>query len=148
MRAGSQLSGVGAIFDFLAKRIIFLDRTNQIVIRSGMIRFMTSRVSSRTVGHAPLRLRRLLPASVMALMMIGLMTQALQGERGLRGWMDLQVEKQERAEELAALKAQNAELQNHVVRLSDEALDLDFLDERARLVLGLTGKNEQVIISN
>ena len=84
----------------------------------------------------------------MALMMIGLMTQALQGERGLRGWMDLQVEKQERAEELAALKAQNAELQNHVVRLSDEALDLDFLDERARLVLGLTGKNEQVIISN
>ena len=113
-----------------------------------MIRFMTSRVSSRTVGHAPLRLRQLVPASIMALMMAGLMAQALQGERGLRGWMDLQAEKQERSEDLAALKAQNAELQNHVFRLSDEALDLDFLDERARLVLGLTGKNEQVIISN
>lgn len=84
----------------------------------------------------------------MALMMVGLLTQALQGDRGLRGWMDLQAEKQERAEDLAALKAQNAELQSHVLRLSDEALDLDFLDERARLVLGLTGKNEQVIISN
>ena len=113
-----------------------------------MIRFMTSRGSSRTVGHAPLRLRQLVPASVMALMMAGLIAQALQGDRGLRGWMDLQAEKQARTEELSVLKAQNAELQNHVFRLSDEALDLDFLDERARLVLGLTGKNEQVIISN
>ena len=113
-----------------------------------MIRFMTSRVSSRTVGHAPLRLRQLVPASVMALMMAGLIAQALQGDRGLRGWMDLQAEKQARTEELSVLKAQNAELQNHVFRLSDEALDLDFLDERARLVLGLTGKNEQVIIRN
>ena len=109
---------------------------------------MTSRVSSRTVGHAPLRLRQLVPASVMALMMAGLIAQALQGDRGLRGWMDLQAEKQARTEELSVLKAQNAELQNHVFRLSDEALDLDFLDERARLVLGLTGKHEQVIISN
>lgn len=125
-----------------------LDRANQIVIRCAIIRFMTSRVSSRTVGHAPLRLRQLVPAGVMALMMVGLVTQALQGERGLRGWMDLQAEKQTRAKQLAALKAQNAELQNHVFRLSDETLDLDFLDERARLVLGLTGKNEQVIISN
>lgn len=125
-----------------------LDRANQIVIRCAMIRFMTSRVSSRTVGHAPLRLRQLVPAGVMALMMVGLVTQALQGERGLRGWMDLQAEKQTRTKQLAALKAQNAELQNHVFRLSDETLDLDFLDERARLVLGLTGKNEQVIISN
>lgn len=125
-----------------------LDRANQIVIRCAMIRFMTSRVSSRTVGHAPLRLRQLVPVGVMALMMVGLVTQALQGERGLRGWMDLQAEKQTRAKQLAALKAQNAELQNHVFRLSDETLDLDFLDERARLVLGLTGKNEQVIISN
>ena len=113
-----------------------------------MIRFMTSRVSSRTVGHAPLRLRQLVPASVMALMMVGLIAQALQGDRGLRGWMDLQAEKQARTEELSVLKAQNAELQNHVFRLSDEALDLDFLDERARLVLGLTGKNEQVFMSN
>lgn len=95
-----------------------------------------------------MRLRQLVPASIMALMMAGLMAQALQGERGLRGWMDLQAEKQERTEELAALKAQNADLQSDVFRLSDEALDLDFLDERARLVLGLTGKNEQVIISN
>ena len=113
-----------------------------------MIRFMTSHVSSRTVGRAPLRLRQLVPAFIMALMMAGLVAQALQGERGLRGWVGLQAEKQERQEELAALKTQNAELQNHVFRLSDEALDLDFLDERARLVLGLTGKNEQVIISN
>lgn len=113
-----------------------------------MIRFMTSRISSRTVGRAPMRLRRLVPAFVMALMMAGLITQALQGERGLRGWLDLQAEKHDRAEELAELKAQNRELQTHVFRLSDESLDLDFLDERARLVLGLTAPQEKVIISN
>lgn len=113
-----------------------------------MIRFMTSRISSRTVGRAPMRLRRLVPAFVMALMMAGLFTQALQGERGLRGWLDLQAEKHDRAEDLAELKAQNSELQTHVFRLSDESLDLDFLDERARLVLGLTAPQEKVIISN
>lgn len=112
-----------------------------------MIRFVTTRISSRTVGHAPLRLRQLVPALAMALMMAGLIAQALQGERGLRGWMDLQAEKQMRADELAVIKAQNTELQTYVLRLSDESLDLDFLDERARLILGLTGKNEQVIIS-
>lgn len=113
-----------------------------------MIRFVTTRISSRTVGHAPLRLRQLLPAFAMALMMAGLTAQAFKGERGVRGWMDLQSQTAMRAEELAALKAQNDKLQSRVFRLSDESLDLDFLDERARLVLGLSRADEKVIISN
>lgn len=113
-----------------------------------MIRFVTSRISSRTVGREPLRLRQLMPAFVMALMMAGLITQALQGERGLRGWMDLQNEYAQRSKELAVLKQQNGDLQRDVFRLSHESLDLDFLDERARLVLGLTRSDEKVIISN
>ena len=112
-----------------------------------MIRFVTSRISSRTVGQSPMRLRQLVPALAMGLMTTGLVMQAMQGDRGLRGWMDLQSETGQRRAELAALKTQNNELQNHVFRLSDESLDLDFLDERARLVLGLTGKDEKVIIS-
>lgn len=113
-----------------------------------MIRFVTTRLSSRTVGHAPLRLRQLVPAFAMAIMMSGLIAQALQGERGLRGWMDLQAEKHLRAAELNAIAMENAKLQTQVLRLSDESLDLDFLDERARLVLGLMQPNEKIIISN
>lgn len=122
-----------------------LDRANQIVIRSTMIRFVTSRPSSRTVGQEPLRLRRLMPSFVLLLAIAGLTMQALQGERGWRGWNDLQQEKAALQEELAALKSDNAELQKQVKLLGNDNLDLDFLDERARLVLGLVGRDETIV---
>ena len=71
--------------------------------------------------------------------------QALQGERGWRGWNDLQHEKAALQEELAALKSDNAELQKQVKLLGNDNLDLDFLDERARLVLGLVGRDETIV---
>ena len=74
--------------------------------------------------------------------------QAFKGERGWRGWMDLQVQKTERQAELVALAHDNDALQDRVTRLGNEALDLDFLDERARLVLGLTQPDEKIIINN
>lgn len=122
-----------------------LDRANQIVIRSPMIRFVTSRPSSRTVGQAPLRLRRLVPSFLLLLAIAGLTMQALQGERGWRGWNDLQTEKAFLQEELDALKNQNTELRQQVELLGNNNLDLDFLDERARLVLGLVGRDETIV---
>ena len=102
-----------------------------------MIRFFSSRVSSRTVGQAPLRLRRLLPTFMLVLVMGGLVFQALQGDRGLRGWQELRAKNKERAIVLAGLEEENAETMTRVLRLSNGSLDLDFLDERARLILGL-----------
>ena len=110
-----------------------------------MIRFVTSRPSSRTVGQEPLRLRRLTPSFVLLLAIAGLTMQALQGERGWRGWSDLQNEKAALQEELTALKSDNAELQKQVKLLGNDNLDLDFLDERARLVLGLVGRDETIV---
>ena len=110
-----------------------------------MIRFVTSRPSSRTVGQEPLRLRRLMPSFVLLLAIAGLTMQALQGERGWRRWNDLQHEKAALQEELAALKSENVELQKQVKLLGNDNLDLDFLDERARLVLGLVGRNETIV---
>ena len=66
-----------------------------------MIRFFSSRVSSRTVGQAPLRLRRLLPTFMLVLVMGGLVFQALQGDRGLRSWQELRAKSKERAIVLA-----------------------------------------------
>ena len=110
-----------------------------------MIRFVTSRLSSRTVGQEPLRLRRLMPSFVLLLAIAGLTMQALQGERGWRGWNDLQQEKVALQKELAVLKSDNAELQKRVKLLGNDNLDLDFLDERARLVLGLVGRDETIV---
>ena len=113
-----------------------------------MIRFTTSRLSSQTVGQEPLRLRRLVPTAVLLLAIFGLTTQALQGERGLRSWIDLQSDKIERRAHLQAVTSTNQNLQMQIHRLDNESLDLDFLDERVRVVLGLTGRNETVIIND
>ncbi|MDA8775937.1 septum formation initiator family protein [Alphaproteobacteria bacterium] len=110
-----------------------------------MIRFVTSRPSSRTVGQAPLRLRRLVPSFLLLLAIAGLTMQALQGERSWRGWNNLQTEKAFLQEELDALKNQNTELRQQVELLGNNNLDLDFLDERARLVLGLVGRDETIV---
>ena len=75
----------------------------------------------------------------------GLTMQALQGERGWRGWRHLQTEKAFLQEELDALKTHNAGLRRQVNLLGNDNLDLDFLDERARLVLGLVGRDETII---
>ena len=48
-------------------------------------------------------------------------------------------------EELAALRAERAMMQNKTARLGDEFLDLDLLDERARAVLGYIRADEILI---
>ena len=113
-----------------------------------MIRFFSSRVSSRTVGQAPLRLRRLLPTFMLVLVMGGLVFQALQGVRGLRGWQELRAKNKERAIVLAGLEEENAETMTRVLGLSHGSLDLDFLDERARLILGLNRMDERVFFND
>ena len=113
-----------------------------------MIRFATSRLSSQTVGQQPFHLRHLALPAVLLVAIFGLTTQAFQGERGWTGWNALTAQKTERQAELATLLAGNDQLQQQVSRLGNDSLDLDYLDERARLVLGLTEKDEKVIISD
>lgn len=110
-----------------------------------MVRFVTSRPSSRTVGQEPLRLRRLVPSLLLLLAIGGLTMQALQGERGWRGWSDLKQQRAALKNELALLESENAALQQQVKLLGNDTLDLDFLDERARLVLGLVGRDETIV---
>ena len=110
-----------------------------------MIRFMTSRPSSRTVGRAPLKLRQLVVPALLLSMIGGLSYQALQGNRGLQGWQDLRAERQVRSAYLAKLETENAALQARAQKLSRDSLDLDYLDERVRVVLGLAGRNDTII---
>ena len=117
------------------------------MIRCLMIRFVTSGLSSQTVGQEPFRLRQLLFPAMLLLMVVGLSSQALKGERGLTGWMQLELDLVERRTELGQLETENNALQMQVYRLSNESLDVDYLDERARHVLGLTRVDETVIFN-
>lgn len=49
--------------------------------------------------------------------------------------------------ELVAIKAKREALESKVGRLSSHSLDLDMLDEQARSVVGLAGKDEVVIFT-
>ena len=69
----------------------------------------------------------------------------LQSDHGLAAFRAADDEERRLSQELAALKEQRAEMENRVHRLSDQYLDLDLLDERARAVLGLVRQDELVI---
>jgi cell division protein FtsB len=70
---------------------------------------------------------------------------ALQGDTGLVEQVRLAREEAELTARLEDLQAQRARMQNLTTRLSDEFLDLDLLDERARAVLGYARPDEIVI---
>ncbi|MGG7565650.1 FtsB family cell division protein [Rhodovulum sp. DZ06] len=70
---------------------------------------------------------------------------AFQGDTGLVEYMRLTQEEERLETELAGLRAERARMENLTLRLSDSYLDLDLLDERARIVLGHVGENDAVI---
>lgn len=70
---------------------------------------------------------------------------ALQGDFGVVKRVQITAEKQELTTERDRLKAEVARMQNLTERLSDDYLDVDLLDERARNVLGYVRADEIVI---
>ncbi len=70
---------------------------------------------------------------------------AVQGDHGLFARVRVEARTAELAAELAALEAEVAARANLVRRLSDDFLDIDLLDERARAVLGYVGEGEVVL---
>jgi len=70
---------------------------------------------------------------------------AVQGNYGLFKRIEVQGERDQLNAELETLRAEVAQMENLTVRLSDNFLDLDLLDEQARDVLGLIRADEVVI---
>lgn len=69
----------------------------------------------------------------------------VEGERGLGALAAAEAREDRLEAELARLRAERAAAENRVRRLGPDYLDLDLLDERARLVLGLARPDEIVI---
>ena len=73
-----------------------------------------------------------------------LSAQALTGQQGLIAYMDLQQREQTLQAQHEALLAEKAALETRAARMRAESLDLDYLDERARVLLAAGAPDEQV----
>ena len=70
---------------------------------------------------------------------------AVQGPSGLLRRVQLQSETEQLIRQRDALQAEVDQMRNLTRRLSDDYLDLDLLDERARDVLGLVRADELIV---
>ncbi|SOH94511.1 Septum formation initiator [Monaibacterium marinum] len=70
---------------------------------------------------------------------------ALQGNHGMTRLATVNEDIRDLEVTLAGLQLQRAELKNRTRRLSSDFLDLDLLDERARVVLGMARPDEILI---
>lgn len=70
---------------------------------------------------------------------------SVQGDYGLFRRVQIDAEASQLVDERDGLLIQVSEMRNKTLRLSDEYLDLDLLDEQARDVLGLIRADEIVI---
>lgn len=72
----------------------------------------------------------------------------VQGERGLFAWVQLnqQIDQEER--ENKNLLAERVAWENKIKLMRTDSLDADLLDERVRLMMGFSGKDEAVIFLN
>ncbi len=69
----------------------------------------------------------------------------LSGERGVIALLRETSKLDTLRAELEEIKTKRESLENKVKKLSSNSLDLDLLDEQARSVLGISGKNEVVV---
>lgn len=82
---------------------------------------------------------------VMVLLGIYFAYAAVQGPSGILRRVQLQAETRELIRQRDSLQAEVDQMRNLTHRLSDEYLDIDLLDERARDVLGLVRADEVII---
>ncbi|MGC6511530.1 MAG: FtsB family cell division protein [Parvibaculales bacterium] len=111
-----------------------------------MIRFLTFMSLPRLFGRTGPKLRNLIIPGVLSAIVAMLGFQAIQGERGYLSLFGLEQERLRTAAELKALQHENDLLMRDISLLSGDKPNLDFLDERARIVLGFVKSNDTVLI--
>lgn len=71
---------------------------------------------------------------------------AVTGRQGLVAYVDLQAQERALEHRVAALDSEHAELEARAARLRPATLDLDYLDERARISLA-AGDAEEIVFA-
>ncbi len=92
-------------------------------------------------------IRRFVGPLFFACAVVYLAFHALNGERGIYALLKEQRKLEVLKTEVAKVTNRREELEHRSHLLSDDSLDLDMLDERARAVLGMAGNNEVLLPS-
>lgn len=71
---------------------------------------------------------------------------AVTGHQGLMVYVDLQAQEHALEQRVDALEEEHAALEARAARMRPETLDLDYLDERARLTLA-AGDSEEIVFA-
>lgn len=71
---------------------------------------------------------------------------AVTGRQGLVAYVDLQAQERTLESRLDAVEAERARLEARAARMRGETLDLDYLDERARVTLA-AGDSEEIVFA-
>ena len=71
---------------------------------------------------------------------------AVTGRQGLVAYVDLQAQERTLEQRVASLEEERAQLEARAARLRPETLDLDYLDERARITLA-AGDSEELVFA-
>jgi cell division protein FtsB len=71
---------------------------------------------------------------------------AVTGRQGLVAYVDLQAQERTLESHLDAVEAERAQLEARAARMRGETLDLDYLDERARVTLA-AGYSEEIVFA-
>ncbi|MDH5557870.1 MAG: septum formation initiator family protein [Alphaproteobacteria bacterium] len=86
-------------------------------------------------------------ASIFGVAVIGYFAfHAVEGERGLRSYFALNLQTELAREERDALRHDRLAIERRVKLLASESLDLDMLDERARVLLNNVHEDDFVIL--
>ena len=91
--------------------------------------------------------RRALGPLLCVLILFYLGFHAVSGERGLFALFKETRRLEQLTAELAAIRSNREQMERKIKLMSNTSLDLDMLDERARTVLGLAGKDEVVLFT-
>jgi cell division protein FtsB len=73
---------------------------------------------------------------------------AVQGDRGIIAWMQINQQIKAADAELAQTEAARAAMEQRVALLSNSSLDLDMLEERSRIMLNFAHPDDLVIFLN
>ena len=73
---------------------------------------------------------------------------AVQGDRGIVAWMQLNQQIRVADDELSKTDHERQEMEQRVALLSNTSLDLDMLEERARVMLNFAHPDDLVIFLN
>jgi len=92
------------------------------------------------------RARQILPQVLFACVFGYFAYHAVQGDRGIKAWLQLTQELKRTQGLHGVLEGERAGLENRVQMLRSEHMDPDLLDERARLLLGLGEPGDLVVI--